>query len=168
MAKRDVTQPLFDGNTIIIFSFYLIFLCLCYVVYMKNFFTKKRIAFATILTATLLTMIILLIVPIGSFGNVCLIYYTYDHSFVTFTSGHTVLESLNSPFTIFDNSRILVWQTVVFTLVSIIFVAFATLFTIELVCAGVFNRTPKPTKAERMQAQIDELQKQIDELKNKD
>lgn len=79
-----------------------------------------------------------------------------------------ILNGLTSPFTLGSSHsyRILVWQTVVFTLVGIVFVVFTTLFIVELRRAGVLK--PRPTKAARLQAQVDDLQKQIDDLKKGD
>lgn len=134
---------------------------------MKAFFTKKRIAFLTIWAVALIVMIILLIVPIGTVGNSFVIYNGYSNSFVT-CHGTINDFTIRSPFTIGPPPpyhSILVAQTVVFTLVGIIFVVFFVLFMVELKKAGAFNRTHRPTRAERLQAQVDELQKQVDELK---
>lgn len=138
---------------------------------MKTFFTKKRIAFLSIMNVSLLLIIFLLIVPIGSLSERCFVYSTELNEFVTFdTNGYVpIFKILHSPFTIGSqyHTKILVVQTIVFTFVAIIFSVFTILFTIELKRAGVFEKlfTHHPTKAEQMQAQIDELQRQVDELK---
>lgn len=112
-------------------------------------------------------LIMLLIFPIGSFKANCLIYNCQESAFVTMDFGSKgVRPWLNNPFIIKvsnDMTFILVAQTIVFTLVAIVFVVFSVLFAIELKRADVFKH--RPTKAERLQAQIDELQKQVDDLK---
>lgn len=132
---------------------------------MKAFFTKKRIAFLTITSIALLILIILLIVPIGSVGNDFLVYCLYHNKFET-CHGSLSEYSRTSPFTMGTIEKVVLFgQTIVFTLVGIIFVVFFVLFMVELKKAGAFNRTHRPTRAERLQAQVDELQKQVDELK---
>ncbi len=128
---------------------------------MKAFFNIKRIAYLSIICISLIILIVLLIVPLGSWKtNVTT--FDFEHGIYGTDSNVPIKNNLANPFaTIFGN--ILLWQTIVFTLIAIVFVVFATLFAIELKCAGIFSR--RPTKAERMQAQIDELQKQVDELK---
>ncbi|MCM1290191.1 MAG: hypothetical protein NC132_05555 [Corallococcus sp.] len=63
--------------------------------------------------------------------------------------------------------NVLVAQTIVFTLVGIIFVVFLALFIVEMKRGGIFAKwfRHRPTKAERLQTQVDELQRQVDELK---
>lgn len=133
---------------------------------MKAFFNRKRIIFLAIACAALLTMIILLIFPIGTVGSSFLVYNTY-YNRLERAKGSIIEYRFDTPFGRLDKgfSLILVAQTIVFTLVGIIFVVFATLFIVELARAGAFKRPHRPTKAERMQAQIDALQKQVDDLK---
>lgn len=130
---------------------------------MKTFFTKKRIAFTVILIASLITLIALLIAPIGSAGNGFWIYYTYENKFLHCSGAPLQDYGLTSPFTldIEPYISILIEQTIVFTLVGIIFLVFLVLFIIELKKAGAFKRK-HPTKAQR----IAELEKQVGELKS--
>ena len=135
---------------------------------MKEFFTKKRIAYVSILAVALITLIILLIAPIGSTGHGFWIY-TPNKEFQHCTR-HLENYYVTSPFTLSvkPHQYILVEQTIVFTLIGIIFVVFLVLFLVELVKADVFKHTHRPTKTELMQAQIDELQRQVNELKKND
>ena len=122
----------------------------------------------------------MLIFPIGKYSHLHSYVTTYsphEHKLMHIPVGNKPLDT-TSPFTVSYRFRydengklipddILLVQTIVFTLVSIVFVVFAVLFTIELKRAGVFEKLfeHRPTKAERMQAQIDELQKQVEDLK---
>ena len=135
---------------------------------MKSFFTKKRIAYLAITCATLLTLIVLLIVPIGSTSNKCYVYVPAAKWFGTLTTSvyPTIGGGLTTPFT-YGNNDILVAQTIVFTIVGVVFVVFLTLFTIELAKAGAFKRRPRrPSRVQQLEQQIEELQKQVDELKD--
>ena len=132
---------------------------------MKKFFTKKRIAYLAMICVSLLALIILLFVPIGSLGYSCLVYSTKFYYFIIAESSEQIIKILQSPFT-FGSATILFWQTIAFTLIGIIFIVFLILFVIELKRAGLFKHIHSSTKTDRLQAQIDELQKQVDELKN--
>lgn len=141
--------------------------CLCYVIYMKKFFNKKRIAFLSIVGASFIILIVLLIFPIGSAGEGFNVYSVYDNEIV-FCDHPPQDYMLTSPFTLGVKSirlYILIEQTIVFTFVGIVFIVFLALLLVELKKAGAFNRTHRHTKTECMQAQIDDLQKQVDELK---
>ncbi|MCH5157100.1 MAG: hypothetical protein J1G02_04400 [Clostridiales bacterium] len=135
---------------------------------MKSFFTVKRIAYLAIVFITLMTLVALLIVPIGSRSDSCFVYSTYSKIFGTYqNSYHNIKDRLATPFS-FD-SFVLVAQTIVFTLVGIIFLVFLALFIVELTRAGAFKRHPRsPSKVEQLEKQVAELQKQVDELKNKE
>lgn len=136
---------------------------------MRKFFTKKRITFLSIICISLLILIVLLIVPIGSLSNSCLVFSIKDKRFSKSVGSDLIIEGLSSPFTLRGSHPILVWQTIVFTVVGIIFVIFLVLLLVDLKKTGYLRLAPRrPTKAERLQSQIDELQKQVDELKKGD
>lgn len=126
---------------------------------MKTFFNKKRIAYLSIICVTLLIMIIILIVPIGSLSDHCLCF-SIGHGIYTNHTGGKIADVLTSPFVV-ARSNVLFFQTLVFALLGATFVVFTVLFAIELKRAHIC----RPTKAARLQAQVDDLQKQIDELK---
>ncbi|MDE7455001.1 MAG: hypothetical protein K2M64_04150 [Clostridia bacterium] len=147
---------------------------------MKKFFNIKRIIYLSIVCVTLLTLIFLLIFPIGvnlsSDRHPKVKVYCPYHKRIE--EGFVGKNTWVSPFTTkciwlyggleSRHPDILLTQTIVFTIVGIIFVVFLALFAVELKRAGVFTRKHRPTKTEQMQAQIDELQKQVDELTTKD
>ncbi|MCH5157483.1 MAG: FlxA-like family protein [Clostridiales bacterium] len=135
---------------------------------MKSFFTAKRIVYLAIVFITLVTLVILLIVPIGSRSDSCFVYSTYSKVFGTYqNSYHNIKDRLTTPFS-FD-SFVLVAQTVVFTAVSVIFLVFLALFIVDLVKTGAFKRHPRsPSKVEQLEKQVADLQKQVDELKKND
>lgn len=146
---------------------------------MKKFFNVKRTIYLAIVCATLLTLILMFIFPIGLYPSsvdYVKVYSTYFKMTQDHPVGKRMFEfDVLSPFTVRNifltewaqvkYPDILLAQTITFPIVGIIFVVFFVLFMVELKKAGAFKRTHRPTKTERLQAQIDELQKQIDELK---
>ena len=144
---------------------------------MKQFFNIKRIIYLSIICVTFLTLIFMLIFPIGvplvACTSTIVVYDPFLKRIATmeFSGSRSLYSDLLSPFTLpgpFEDPIILIAQTIVFPIVGVIFLVFLALFLVELKRAGIFNRTHRTTKAERMQAQIDELQKQVDELKKED
>lgn len=69
----------------------------------------------------------------------------------------TLQEALSSPFTILGSEDILFFQTIVFALLILALIVSVVLFIIRW-------KKEHPTKMQRMQSQIDELQKQVDDL----
>ena len=137
---------------------------------MKAFFTRKRIIYTSVLSALLIAMILLLIFPIESGKNSALIWdleynkvakNVYDDRICL-----QIKELLETPFSIkvyYGKPQILVWQTVVFTLLFAAFVTCTVLFVRDVLKQYPIKR--RPTKRQIMQAQIDALQAQVDELK---
>ena len=137
---------------------------------MKAFFTRKRIIYTSVLSALLIAMILLLIFPIESGKNSALIWdleykkvakHVYDDRIC-----RQIKELLETPFSIkvyYGKPQILVWQTVVFTLLFAAFVTCTVLFVRDVLKQYPIKR--RPTKRQIMQAQIDTLQAQVDELK---
>lgn len=135
---------------------------------MKQFFTRKRIAFVSILAASLITLIVLLIFPIGSIGGHFVVYSLYYHEFVK-CSGTVQNFGLISPFTLGVRGttlHILVEQTIVFTLVGIVFLVFLILFIVELKRTGIFSKlfAHRHTKTEYLEQRVAEPEQQVDEL----
>lgn len=143
---------------------------LCYFENMKTFFTRKRIIYTSVLSALLIAMILLLIFPIESGKNSALIWdleykkvakHVYDDRIC-----HQIKELLETPFSLkvyYGKPQILVWQTVVFTLLFAAFATCTVLFVRDVLKQYPIKR--RPTKRQIMQAQIDALQAQVDELK---
>lgn len=138
---------------------------LCYFENMKAFFTRKRIIYTSVLSALLIAMILLLIFPIESGKNSALFWDLATNMIATAEYDFPIKETLVTPFYQMFNGKpaILVWQTVVFTLLFAAFVTCTVLFVRD-----VLKQYPikcRPTKRQIMQAQIDALQAQVDELK---
>lgn len=137
---------------------------------MKAFFTRKRIIYTSVLSALLIAMILLLIFPIESGKNSALIWdLEYKKVAKNVYDDHIcrqIKELLETPFSIkvyYGKPQILVWQTVVFTLLFAAFVTCTVLFVRDVLKQYPIKR--RTTKRQIMQAQIDALQAQVDELK---
>lgn len=120
---------------------------------------KKQIIFGSIALACLLFLIYMLIFPLGYLSNRYYVYSSDSHQVESVGFGSKFdRRALNTPFTVM--SKVNIPQVIVFT---IIFIALIT-------CIIFFFKSTslRPTKAARLQAQIDELQKQVDELKKGD
>ena len=135
---------------------------------MKAFFTRERIIYTSVLSALLIAMVFLLISPIESGKNSALIWDLEYKKIAKHVFGdsicHQIKELLETPFSLYYRKPlILVWQTVVFTLLFAAFVTCTVLFVRDVLKQFPIKR--RPTKRQIMQAQIDALQAQVDELK---
>ena len=137
--------------------------------YAKNFFTRKRIVYTSVLSALLIAMILLLVFPIGVYRNTCSTIVKGRLSSFMVPEKQVVKDYMNSPFTIpiYNGVAFVLPQLLVFLTLLQVFVAFLILFTED-----IFVQYPikirikrRPTKRQIMQAQIDALQAQVDELK---
>ena len=102
---------------------------------MKAFFTRKRIIYACVLSALLIAMILLLIFPIESGKNSALLWHLSGNILATVEYDFPVKETLVTPCYQMFNGKpaILVWQTVVFTLLFAAFVTCTVLFVRDVV-----------------------------------
>ena len=107
----------------------------------------------------------LLIFPIESGKNSALLWHLSGNILATVEYDFPVKETLVTPFyqMFCGKPAILVWQTVVFTLLFAAFVTCTVLFVRDVLKQYSIKR--RPTKRQIMQAQIDALQAQVDELK---
>lgn len=117
---------------------------------------KKQIVFGSIALGCLLFLIYILICPLGYLSNRYFCYFSDSHKIVSVGFG-TKFErrGFDNPFVVLGHINIP--QVIVFCLISILMI-----ICIVFVCK---NTSRRPTKAARLQAQVDDLQKQIDELK---
>lgn len=142
---------------------------------MKKFFNIKRVIYLSIVCITLLTLILLLIFPIDIYSSYITVYDTYQKKVVSEDYPYsTPRDAQLTPFTLRGwyksgkmYPRILLTQTIVFTIVGVIFLVFLTLFLVELIKAGVFKRKPRPSKIQQLEARIAELEKQAKENSEK-
>lgn len=140
----------------------------CYIFRMKKFFNIKQIIYLSIACVTLLTLILLLIFPIGIYANSVTVYDTYWNKVLTKDYPYDSPRDYQlTPFTLsgayYSNGmspRILLAQTIVFTVVGIVFLVFLVLFLIELIKSGAFKRKSRPSKIQQLEARIAELEKQ--------
>lgn len=137
---------------------------------MKRFFTKKRIAFLAITCASLITLIVILIVPIGSLKSHALVYIIEWKRFVAWSHYTTINRALETPFTFYSITPpvhcILVWQTAIFTLMGILICIFIALLVVDIKKIGLFPVIHRrPTKTELLEQRVAELEQQVDELK---
>lgn len=121
---------------------------------------KKIIIVGSLALYCLVFLIYLLVFPLGFISGHYYCYSNYHNQVISvITNSKPDRKFIDTPFTVLGELNIP--QIVVFSVVAIAFVALTVLFLLE-----VKRTTPnRPTKAERLQQQVDDLQKQIDELK---
>lgn len=144
---------------------------------MKDFFTKKRITFVSILCITFIALIFMLIFPIGLYPNSFVtVYSPHQHKLIKYRNSGNPTET-TSPFTVkplfsqdengkLIQDNILLVQTIVFSIVGLVFLVFLVLFLVDLKHAGLFAH--RPTKTELLEARVAELEQQVDELKKEE
>ena len=85
-------------------------------------------------------------------------FVIYNGEIISYYFGSATLqEALSSPFTTYGFEAILFFQTIVFALLILTLIVSVVLFIIRW-------KKEHPTKMQRMQSQIDDLQKQVDDL----
>lgn len=129
-------------------------------------FTKKTIILGSVALFCLVFLIYMLIFPLGYFCNCYYAYIAYDkritdhpNEIVKVSNAIALDRTGVGPFTFGDGVNIP--QVVVFSITAIAFIVLTVLFLLELKRTNII----RPTKAERLQQQVDDLQKQIDKLK---
>lgn len=120
---------------------------------MKTFLKRNKIFFF-LWVGIIITLVVILLVPIGTLDHKVLVFYRGSIIYLGF-SDFNFWDIATSPFTI--DESVLFFQTIVFALLILTLIVSVVLFIVRW-------KKEHPTKMQRMQSQIDELQKQVDDL----
>ena len=120
---------------------------------MKTFLKRNKIFFF-LWVGIIITLVVILLVPIGTLDHKVLVFYRGSIIYHGF-SDFNFWDIATSPFTI--DESVLFFQTIVFALLILTLIVSVVLFIIRW-------KKEHPTKMQRMQSQIDDLQKQVDDL----
>ena len=120
---------------------------------MKTFLKRNKI-FLFLWVGIIITLVFILLVPIGTLDHKVLVFYRGSIIYHGF-SDFNFWDIATSPFTI--DESVLFFQTIVFALLILTLIVSVVLFIIRW-------KKEHPTKMQRMQSQIDDLQKQVDDL----
>lgn len=122
---------------------------------MKTFLKRNKIFFF-LWGSIIVALVVFWFFPVDTWDRKCLVFHSgkiISHYF----GSVTLQEALSSPFTILGSEDVLFFQTIVFVLLILALIVSVVLFIVRW-------KKEHPTKMQRMQSQIDELQKQVDDL----
>lgn len=122
---------------------------------MKTFLKRNKIFFF-LWGGIIVALVVFWFFPVDTWDRKCFVIHNGEIISYYFGSA-TLQEALSSPFTAYGFEDILFFQTIVFALLILALIVSVVLFIIRW-------KKEHPTKMQRMQSQIDELQKQVDDL----